>query len=203
MIKEKKCKGQGKAKSFKGCGKNTNVSFRKYGLCVKCYASFILDTDIGRVILAKATLKASEPRLKLEQAKLEKKNKNSLETLKMNVRNICHEFIRLRDKGKPCISCGQEWHSDFQAGHYYKAELFSTLKFNEYNIHGQCQGCNIRNEGNLSQYAVNLPKRIGSLNFESINLLADLDKQINFKWDRLELNKIRKEYQQKIKDLKK
>jgi len=202
MIQEKKCKGQGKAKSFRGCGKTINVSFRKYGLCTSCYADFILNTDYGQILLSKATLKAIKPRLDLERAKQDRKQKNTLESLKTNVRNVCHEYIRLRDKGKPCISCGQPWHSDFQAGHYYKAELFSTLKYVEYNIHSQCQGCNLRKEGNLSQYAVNLPKRIGNQKYLELKNWASTDKQTNVKWDRQRLNEIRKHYQKLIKELK-
>ncbi len=108
----------------------------------------------------------------------------------------------MRDKGKPCISCGTPWHQDFQAGHFYKAELFSTIKFHELNIHGQCVQCNIRKEGNESEYRVNLPQRIGKENFDHLNHLAVIDKKTDFKWDRETLLEIRKYYRKKIKKLK-
>lgn len=204
MKKEKPCKGIGKAHGVKGCGKVT--AYRTYGLCDSCRADFLLNDERGKIILQKATLKATAPRIKaqkdLEKAKQERKNKNSLELLKVNVRTVCHNYIKLRDKHKPCISCGQPWHSDFQAGHFYKAELFSTLKYDEHNIHGQCPGCNLRKEGNLAPYAVNLPRRIGLNLFRELENKASIDKQTNFKWDRQILNEIRKYYQQKIKELK-
>jgi hypothetical protein len=197
--KEKRCViGTGKARGFKGCGDSTY--HRIYGLCEKaCYPKWLLTTEAGNLKIEKATLKASKPRRELEKAAEETKRNKSLSTLLINVRTVCHTYIKKRDYGKPCISCGKPWHKDFQAGHYYKAELYSTLKFNEYNIHGQCEGCNIRKEGNLSEYAVNLPKRIGLNQFDVLNDLAGIDHQHNFKWDRFELNKIRDYYKNLIK----
>lgn len=203
QTKPKPCNGIGKAQGFKGCG--TKTIYRKYGLCDSCRRDFLLNDERGKIIIAKATLKAKAPREKaereLEQARQEKKKKSSLETLKMNVRNVCHSAIKKRDKYKPCISCDEPWHSSFQAGHYYKAELFSSLKYDEDNIHGQCVGCNNRKEGNLSQYAVNLPNRIGKEKFEVLQEKAALEKQNDFKWERSKLNEIRKYYQQKLKEL--
>lgn len=202
MIESKKCKGQGKAKSVKGCGKMVQVAYRKYGLCQSCYAGFILNTDYGMLLLERATLKATKPRKDLEKASKERKERNGLTTLLESVKTACHKYIRLRDKGKPCISCGHPYHSDHQAGHFYKAELFSSLKYNEYNINGQCQKCNLRMEGNESQYRVNLPYRIGMEKYRELEQLADLEKKQDFKWDREELKKIRSYYNQKIKELK-
>lgn len=197
--KEKQCKGIGHAYGIKGCGKKTK--YRKYGLCHSCLADFLIHNDKGKLILERATLKAAKPRLELEKAKEETKQNKSLSQLLINVRTVCHTYIKKRDYGKPCISCGEPWHKDFQAGHYYKAELYSTLKFDELNIHGQCEGCNIRKDGNLSEYAVKLPNRIGIEKVEELNELASLDHQKDFKWDRIELNKIRQYYKSKTKEL--
>ena len=198
-IKPKPCKAINKAKGFESCGKETLK--RVYGLCSSCYAKWLYTTDEGKAKIEKLTLKITKPKRELEQAIKENKKNKSLSWLLINIKNTCHEYIRLRDKGKPCISCNKPWHSDFQAGHFYKAELFSSIKFNELNIHGQCQGCNIYKDGNESPYRVNLPNRIGVDKFREINYLASIDKQLNFKWDRLKLNDIREYYKQKIKDL--
>ena len=197
--KEKNCKGTGQAKGY-GCGKPT--IHRVYGLGkMCCYADWLFNSEAGKIKVEKATLKATKPRKELEKAKEETKQNKSLSALLINVRTVCHTYIKKRDYGKPCISCGEPWHKDFQAGHYYKAELYSTLKLNEYNIHGQCPGCNIRKEGNLSEYTVNLPKRIGVDVFDTLNKLAEFDHKQNFKWDRIELNYIREYYKSKIKEL--
>ena len=199
--KEKPCKGTGLAKGY-GCGKKTK--HRVYGLGkMCCYANWLLTSENGKIKLEKARLKATAPRKEFESYKEERKNRESLATLLKSVKDKCHEYIRLRDKGKPCISCGHSWHQDHQAGHFYKAELFSTIKFNELNINGQCVKCNIRLEGNESEYRINLPKRIGKDKFEHLNNLAELDHKVNHKWNREALKAIRKYYNDKIKQLKK
>lgn len=197
--KPKPCKGTGQAKGY-GCGKITK--YRVYGLGkMCCYANWLLTSENGKIKLAKAELKVTKDRRELEAVKEEKKQRNGLATLLKSVRDVCHKYVRLRDKGKPCISCGEPYHKDHQAGHFYKAELFSSIKFNEDNIHGQCVQCNIRREGNESEYRVRLPNRIGKEKFEKLNDLAALDKQINHKWDREELKRIRSYYNQKLKEI--
>ena len=201
MITHKPCKGNGKTKGH-GCDTITDVRFRKFGLCMSCYANWLYTSKDGKDMIAKATLKASKPRKDLETATKIHKDRKGLTSLIKSVVNVCHEYIRLRDKHKSCIACGTEWKSDFQASHFYKAELYSSLKLNENNIFGGCVECNIRKDGNLSEYTVNLPKRIGVVKFEELNHLANLDHSLNFKWDREDLKRIRKEYQLKLKNIK-
>lgn len=117
-----------------------------------------------------------KPRLEFEKALNERKASTALKSALQSTKKMVHEFVRERDKGKPCISCGQPWHPDFQAGHFYKAELFETLKFDLQNIHGQCPGCNVYREGNLNDYELNLPGRIGAEKFEALRQLAQVDK---------------------------
>jgi hypothetical protein len=195
---KKKCKGINKAQGFKGCG--TETYYRKYGLCPSCLSDWFA-TETGKVFFEKLTLKASKPRRELEKAEKELKETNKLGTLLKNVQNVCHKYIRLRDRYKPCISCGEAWNDTHQAGHFYKAELFSSLKFNEYNINGQCVGCNIPKDGNESQYRVNLPNRIGIENYRELEHLASLEKQTDHKWERSKLIEIRDYYKQKLKQL--
>ena len=198
-LKPKPCKGTGLAKGY-GCGKITK--HRVYGLGkMCCYSNWLLTSENGKIKLEKARLKVSKPRRQFEEFKKERKDREKLTTLLESVKKLCHKYIRLRDKGKPCISCGQPWHQDHQAGHFYKAELFSTIKYNEYNINGQCVQCNIRKEGNESEYRVRLPKRIGEDNFNHLNHLAELDHKLNHKWDREALKAIRDYYKEKIKEL--
>ena len=143
-----------------------------------------------------------ENSVSLTKAFEEKSNESKLATLLKSVEKYCHEYIRLRDKYKPCISCDNQWNKDFQAGHYYKAELFSTIKFNELNINGQCRQCNLRKDGNFNEYNLRLPERVGREQFDEITYLAKLDKHNKtFKWDRQELIKLRNYYKLKIKQL--
>lgn len=197
-TKAKKCKGTGKAIGY-GCGKLT--AHRQFGLGkMCCYPDWLLNSENGKIYLEKITLKITKPRLDLQQAKKESKQNKSLSYLIQNTVNICHEFIRLRDKGKSCISCGEPWHSDFQAGHFYKAELYSSLKFDETNINGQCQGCNLYKDGNESGYRVGLIKRYSKGYLDLLDSKALLDKKKVFKWDRVKLKEIQDYYKKKIKE---
>jgi hypothetical protein len=190
QTKPKNCKGTGLANGF-GCNKST--PFRRYGLCNSCYPDWLLNSENGRIKMAKALFKAQEPRKQFEAAKSEKKELNALKAAHNTTKTLVHEFIRERDKGKPCISCSGSWNKDFQAGHYYSASSFITLKYNFDNIHGQCQGCNLFAEGNFENYTLRLPERIGQDRFDELTHLAKIDKQFVKFWDVYMLKSIREE----------
>lgn len=209
MLKEKICKGTGKAKGF-GCGKIVPQEMygkpnRVYGIgrSCGCFSNWLLNSVEGKKKIAASALKASKARIDLENAFKEKKERIGLNTLLKNTVISFHAYVRERDKGKPCIACGAEWKPDFHASHYFKAENYSLLKFNEFNVNGGCISCNIRKEGNLGAYSINLPIKIGTKRFEEINSLAEMEKKTNHKWDREWLVEKRRYYQEKIKELKK
>lgn len=199
-TKPKPCNGTGKAKGY-GCGSIELVRTYGLGYSCGCYPKWLYSTKEGQAKVKRATLSATKDSRELKEEEQRLKDEKSLSYLLINTRTVCHNYIRKRDKGKPCISCGAKWRPNFQAGHFYKAELYSTLKFHEDNIHGQCPKCNIREEGNLSPYSVNLPERIGKDAFDSLNALAAKEKQTNHKWDKEELNKIREKYKKLLKSL--
>lgn len=74
-------------------------------------------------------------------------------------------YVRLRDQGKPCVSCGSMPESKIggsvDAGHYRSRGAASHLKFNLYNINGQCVKCNRYNSGNAVDYRVSLINKFG------------------------------------------
>jgi hypothetical protein len=63
-----------------------------------------------------------------------------------------NRFIRLRDKGKPCISCGRMHSGQMHAGHYRSTGAHPGLRFHQMNCHAQCQPCNTQLSGNLIEY---------------------------------------------------
>lgn len=105
-------------------------------------------------------------------------------------------FIRTRDQGKPCISCGN-W-STLQAGHYYPAGHSSILRFNEDNVHGQCCSCNLHKSGDLSNYRLNLERKIGKERLADLDNLHLMGKR-GYKWDRFFLETLIQEYKAKNK----
>lgn len=83
-------------------------------------------------------------------------------TQKINeTRKVFQQYIRERDKDKPCISCGTIKSQYWDAGHYLKAELYTGLIFNEDNVHKQCRKCNSFLGGNEIEYRIGLVERIG------------------------------------------
>lgn len=202
MKKNKKCFGINKARGFESCGELVIAQTRKFGLCQKCYAKFLYSTEEGKEILSKAIIKVQRPRIELEQFKNEKQENKSISYLLVNVRNICHQYIKERDRGKECIACGVNWSNDFHSSHFYKAELYSSLKFDETNIHSGCQKCNLYLEGNEGGFRVGLIKRYSKGYLDLLDSKALLEKKQGFKWDRIKLEKIREYYKNKLKKLK-
>ena len=69
-------------------------------------------------------------------------------------------YVRARDEGMPCISCGEM--KPLQAGHYWSVGARPELRFNEANIHGQCSRCNVDLAGNREAFRAGIVDRLGS-----------------------------------------
>ena len=106
-----------------------------------------------------------------------------------------NSYIRLRDKGKPCISCLNDKPKKVNCGHYYSSGGHKNLTFNEDNCHLQCEFCNTYLHGNLIEYRKNLINRIG------LERLEQLDKEAHIvrKFTREELRELNEYYKQKLK----
>ncbi|WP_258257474.1 recombination protein NinG [Burkholderia sp. EMB26] len=70
-------------------------------------------------------------------------------------------WIRARDAGQPCISCGRFHQGQNHAGHYRSVGSEPALRFEPDNVHLQCAPCNTHLSGNLIAYRANLVKKIG------------------------------------------
>jgi len=72
-----------------------------------------------------------------------------------------NEYIRLRDAELPCVSCGRFHQGQYHAGHYRTTKAAPELRFSELNTHKQCSVCNNHLSGNITEYRINLVKKIG------------------------------------------
>lgn len=84
-----------------------------------------------------------------------------------------NSFIRARDAGKPCISCGTPLQASavgggFDAGHYRSVGSAVHMRFVEDNVMGQCKHCNLHLAGNHVAYRAGLIERIGLRDVELI-----------------------------------
>ena len=134
---------------------------------------------------------------------LKEKKKKSLVTLpklKSKCQELCNEYIRLRDKGQPCISCGQT--TTLQAGHFFAVKGYDSLRFNEDNVHGECASCNCFNESHLIGYYDNLLIKIGVERMGKLKMLAEDYKQNGYKWSRTEILEKTECFKEKIAKIK-
>ena len=128
-----------------------------------------------------------------------KKKSKTLPKLKKELQLIFNAFIRKRDEGKPCISCGQ--FNTLQAGHYFAVGGYDGLRFNEFNCNGECVGCNCFNESHLIGYGENLIEKIGLEKYDQLKQQAKDYKMNGYKFSRSELTELIKVYKQKLKEL--
>ena len=151
--------------------------------CIKAFNEFVKAEKEKKLYKQKKEFEVVERKYNED-----KKRTASLKNTKTQV----HTYIRNRDKGKPCISCGAQWNDTFQCGHHYKSETFETLRFNLDNLHGQCRRCNLHLEGAFDNYALNLPKRIGKERYDYLVSLAEVDKQFEKVWNVDNLKEVRR-----------
>ncbi len=114
-------------------------------------------------------------------------------------KKACHAYIRERDKGKPCICCGDPITetSGYHAGHFYESNNYPYLRFDEDNISGQRGDCNFFKSQQAGQYRERLLQKIG----EERLLRLDTLRHEPIIWDCDDLYRIERHYKQKLKDL--
>jgi hypothetical protein len=97
---------------------------------------------------------------KKTKVKLKNDLKTTTDWLK-EAQKVFNTFIRLRDCGKPCVSCNGSLGEKYDAGHYFSMGGHKAVTFNEDNVHAQCVTCNRYKHGNLLEYQIGIEKRIG------------------------------------------
>ena len=104
---------------------------------------------------------------------------------------VFNAWIRERDKGLPCISCGTTKTIQWDAGHYMPAGANAALRFDENNVNKQCCYCNDGSKlsGNLIKYRIGLVKKIG----EDAVVSLETNKEIK-RWTIEELKEICQKY---------
>lgn len=112
-------------------------------------------------------------------------------------------FVRVRDAGQPCISCGTDGAEDaltggyWDCGHYRSTGAAPHLRFIEANAAKQCKRCNRRLAGNAVAYRVGLVARRG---LEVVEAL-EADNTIR-RYTKEELIEIRDSYRAEVREMK-
>ena len=114
--------------------------------------------------------------------------------LTAKAQKIFNAYIRQRDSQDgyfTCISCGQTKTTDLMdAGHYVPVKGSSALRFDEYNVNGECKSCNGFDQFHLIGYRRNLIDKVGERKVMELEQQHRLIK----KWSRTELNEIIETY---------
>lgn len=106
-------------------------------------------------------------------------------------------YIRARDEGQPCISCGRYHTGKWNAGHYVSRGASPALRYHHDNIHLQCEPCNTSKSGNLIAYRKNLLIKIGQERLDFIEVPHELPR-----WRKEDYQRIEQEHKQLLKELK-
>jgi len=132
-----------------------------------------------------------------------------------NLRKWFHIYIKARDlfvdvdgkiKGR-CIACNKIWVVEFWndgtiknpelwcASHYFLADRFASVEFDESNVNLSCYNCNRYLSGNLALYKINLVKKIGKEEFELLENRKNETRGFNI----LEMTKLKERFMDKTK----
>lgn len=144
---------------------------------------------------------AEQTRLKAWKEK-KAKVKNELMTLQdwIKITQVTfNNFIRLRDKGKPCISCGKQIkENNCDAGHLWSAGGHYNVRFNELNVNAQCsRPCNKDKSGDVNNYRKGFIERYGIDELNELDSIANITRNFTIE----EIKQINQTYKEKIKEL--
>lgn len=114
-----------------------------------------------RLVKAEKKTKAQAKKAERAQDKVRRDKLKKLSEWQDDAQRAVNSYVRLRDAGLPCISCGKPWTFDFQAGHYRSRGAAKNLALDEGNIFGQCVQCNMHKHSNAIEYRIRLVQRMG------------------------------------------
>jgi len=95
--------------------------------------------------------------------------------LKKDLDKVFNRFIRERDSHGDgtftCISCSQRLPVRLMnAGHFIPKSVSLILRWNEYNVNGQCVRCNLAEQGNQLEYSRGLERKYGKGKVEELEI---------------------------------
>ena len=166
--------------------------------CKVCNSDYNPRTSLQTVCSWECSVKLAKIKgAQKEKAEKKKELLTNKDYIKL-AQNAVNAFIRLRDTGQPCISCGKEINGVRHASHFIAAFAHSNIRFHEDNIWVSCYKCNVMLSGNQLEYRKRLIPKIGLERVEWLENNAHITK----KYSNEELIEIIGIFKQKIKDLK-
>jgi len=140
-------------------------------VCRQCGEEFIPSRPLQSVCNLKCAIASSREKAIVEAARIEAKRIRERKVeLKprskwlQEAQDAVNAYVRQRDIGKPCVSCGQSpYQGQRHASHYRSVGAMASLRYcAAWNIHASCAQCNSMKSGNVVEYRIELVKRIGA-----------------------------------------
>jgi hypothetical protein len=113
------------------------------------------------------------------------------------LQQLVNKYVRLRDKGLPCISCQKPIVGKVDAGHMYSVGNYPSVRFDEKNINAQCLNCNQYNGGMINDYRINFVKKYSESELNTLDRLAHETRKFSIP----ELKEMIEKYKKKCKEL--
>lgn len=173
----------------------------KIKICKICKGEYIpfnsMQKACGPMCALKLSRQVEEKAFNTETRKRKKEfNSRDRGTWVKKAQVSFNRYIRARDRDKPCISCGRASGCKVNAGHYRSVGAMPTLRFEELNVHLQCEHCNCFQSGNAIDYRLGLIKKIGQYSVDWLEGPHD-----PHKFTIADLQEIKKTYDDKYKEL--
>ena len=163
--------------------------------------SFECEVKLG-IIMAERSKKRREQAERVAEVASRKIIRMKLEKLKPlswyadKAQRAVNAYIRARDAGQPCISCGRHHAGKWNAGHYISRGASPALRYHHDNIWLQCEPCNTNKSGNQIEYRKNLLLKIGQARLDWLEGPHELPR-----WRKEDYLRIEAEHKQLFKDL--
>ena len=188
---------------MEGCG----VSASRMKTCRVCRQPFeprlpmqvVCGIDCARSLAISVRGKA-EKQAATKQRKADRDRKEKIKTrseLAREAQQAFNTWIRLRDAGRPCISCGRHHQGQMHAGHYLSVGARPELRYEPLNVWLQCAPCNTYLSGNAVLFRQALVREIGQ---DKVDWLEGQHPAKKYTAD--ELRAIKTEYAAKARELK-
>jgi hypothetical protein len=161
-----------------------------------CNRDHALEHQHAKAMAAVSKMRAKAIQLAKKDIKARKQAIKSLGELHKEAQPEFNRYIRLRDRGQPCISCQRHHTGQIHAGHYRSVGAAAELRYDESNVHAQCAPCNNHLSGNAIDYRINLIKKIG---IDGVKLLEGPNDPA--KYNREDIIAIKAKYKLKYKEL--